>query len=116
LFVGRYNNLPESCWPLSHRPILNYTKYYVAVTVSGNNYMRMHKRSPNKSLLRFRIAQSLQEQAAGLLDAQNITFVRDPKRFRFSVTVDREMIEKKAEVFRSVADLVKKSWQAASLG
>ena len=88
---------------------LNYVKYYVAITVAGNNYMWLHKRSQNKSLLGFRMAQSLQEEAAGLLDAQNITYVRKPKRFL--LTVDKQMIEKNAETFAAIASLVKKSWE-----
>ena len=92
-------------------PVLNYIKNYIAIAVGGNNYMRMYKRSQNKSLLKFRIVQDLQDKAAALLDAQNITFVRKPNRF--SVTVDKGMIEKNADVFTSIAALVKKSWQAA---
>src|SRR5689334_9564127 len=94
-------------------PVLNYLKDYIAITVGGNNYMKVHKRSQNKSLLKFRIVQVLQDQAARILDAQNITYVRESKRFL--VTVDKDMIEKNADVFRSLADLVKKSWQSASL-
>lgn len=90
-------------------PVLNYVKHYVAITVGGNNYMWLHKRSQNKSLLGFRMVQSLQEDAASLLDAQNITYVRKPKRFL--VTVDRELIEKNATVFSEIAKLVKKSWE-----
>ena len=81
----------------------------MALTVSGYNYMWLHKRSQNKSLLGFRMAQSLQDETAGILDAQNITYVRKPKKFL--VTVDKEMIEKNAETFLAVAGLVKKSWE-----
>lgn len=90
-------------------PALNYVKYYVAITVAGYNYMWLHKRSQNKSLLGFRMAQSLQDEVAGLLDAQNITYVRKPKKFL--ITVDKEMIAKNGEVFVAIATLVKKSWE-----
>jgi hypothetical protein len=90
-------------------PVLNYVKYYVAITVGGNNYMWLHKRSQNKSLLGFRMIPSLQDDAANLLDAKNITYVRKPKRFL--LTVDREMIDKNVEVFSAIAKLVKKSWE-----
>ena len=95
--------------PIFGEPVLNYVKYYVAITVAGYNYMWLHKRSQSKSLLGFRMAQSLQEETAGLLDAQNITYVRKPKKFL--VTVDRELIEKNAETFSAVAALVTKSWE-----
>jgi hypothetical protein len=90
-------------------PVLNYVKYYVAITVGGNNYMWLHKRSQNKSLLGFRMVQSLQDEAANILDAKNITYVRKPKRFL--LTVDRVMIETNSEVFSALAKLVKKSWE-----
>jgi hypothetical protein len=91
-------------------PVLNYLKNYVAITVGSNNYMWLHKRTLNKSLLNLRMIQSLQDEAGALLDAGNITYVRKPKSIR--ITVDKEMIERNAELFRSLATLVKKSWEA----
>jgi hypothetical protein len=90
-------------------PVLNYVKYYVAITVAGYNYMWLHKRSQNKSLLGFRMVQSLQDEIASLLDAHNITYVRKPKKFL--ITVDKNMIEKNRDVFTAIATLVKKSWE-----
>lgn len=91
------------------QPNLNYVGAYVAITVDGNNYMWLHKRSSDKSLLTFRMAQSLQDEATALLDAQNITYVRKTKSIK--ITVDKDMIERNAELFRKIADLTKKSWQ-----
>ena len=88
-------------------PLLNYVKGYVAITADGYNYMWFHKRTPNKSLLVFRMAQSLQDEATGLLDARNIVYARDTKTIR--ITVDKDMIERNAELFTSIAALVKKS-------
>jgi hypothetical protein len=90
-------------------PILNYVKAYVAITVGGYNYMWLHKRTLNKSLLSFRMAQSLQDDAAKLLDERNITYVRKTKTIR--ITVDREMIERNSDLFREIAALVKRSWE-----
>ena len=89
-------------------PILNYLKYYIAITVSGNNYLWLHKRSASKSLLGFRMSQALQDEAGALLDGANISYVKRPKAFR--MTVDKAMIEKNSELLRSIAQLVKKSW------
>lgn len=89
---------------------LNYVKHYVAITVSGYNYMWLHKRSLNKSLLGFRMSQPLQDEVAALLDAKNITYVRKPNKFL--ITVDKEMIERNAELFVSIAALVKRSWES----
>lgn len=71
--------------------------------------MWLHKRGQNKSLLGFRMVQSLQDEIASLLAAHNITYVRKPKKFL--ITVDKEMIEKNREVFTAIAALVKKSWE-----
>jgi hypothetical protein len=90
-------------------PVLNYLKGYVAITVNGHNYMWMHKRSADKSLLIFRMAQSLQDEAAALLEGKSIIFTRRPHTFRFMT--DKKMVEKNADLFVSLAKLVKKSWE-----
>jgi len=94
--------------PVLGNPALNYVKAYVAITVDGDNYMWLRPRSSNKSLLTFRMAQSLQADAAAVLDGKNVAYVRKPKSMR--VIADKEMIEQDEQLFRSVATLVKKSW------
>jgi hypothetical protein len=91
---------------------LTYAKYYVAITVARYNYMRLHKRSQPKSLLTFRMSQLLQDEAAALLDAKNITYVRKPNKFQ--ITVDRELIERNSELLTSIAALVKKTWESGA--
>jgi len=88
---------------------LSYVKSYVAIDVGGNNYLWLHKRSQNKSLLGFRMSLNLQDDAAALLDGHNITYVRKPKRFL--VTVDKQLIESQSDTFRSIAGLVKTTWE-----
>ncbi|MEY9463352.1 hypothetical protein [Bradyrhizobium ottawaense] len=82
---------------------------YVAITVNGDNYMWLHRRTSNKSLVVFRMAQSRQDEAAGLLDGRNITDVPRTKTIR--LTVDKDMVEQNAELFTSIAALVKISWE-----
>ena len=103
------DSLMEATSNILGAPVLNYLQNYVAITVGGNNYMWLHKRTLNKSLLICRIDQSLQDNAAAILDAGNIAYVRKPKSIR--IVVDKEMIEKNAELFKSLAALVKKSWE-----
>jgi hypothetical protein len=91
-------------------PKLNYVKEYIAITVSGNNYLSLRKRSSDKSLLGFRMSPMLQDDAAALLDSKNISYVKKPKKL--SVTVDKPMIEKNKEVFRSLMELLRRSWQS----
>ena len=92
--------------------VLNYLKAYVAITVGGSNYMWLHRRTAPKSFLLCRIAQSLQDEAAGILDAKNITYVRKTKTIR--LLIDKGMVESNAELFKSVAVLVKKSWEGSA--
>jgi hypothetical protein len=56
-----------------------------------------------------RIAQSLQDEAAGILDAKNIPYVRKTKTIR--LLIDKGMVESNAELFKNIAVLVKKSWE-----
>jgi hypothetical protein len=93
-------------------PKLNYVQEYIAITVSGNNYLWLRKRSSDKSLLGFRMSATFQDEATAFLDSQSISYVKKPKKL--SVTVDKPMIEKSKDVFRSIAKLVKKSWQSDS--
>jgi hypothetical protein len=95
-------------------PVLNYLKGYVAITVNDHNYMWMHKHSGDKSLLLFRMKQSLQDETAALLDAKKITYSRRPNSFRF--TIDREMVDKNADLFASLPTLVNKSWDSGVSG
>ncbi|WP_271520713.1 hypothetical protein [Bradyrhizobium sp. CCBAU 53380] len=51
--------------PIFGDSALNYLKAYVAITVNGDNYMWLHRRTSNKSLVVFRMAQSLQDEPPG---------------------------------------------------
>lgn len=57
-------------------------------------------RIETKSFLLARINQSLQDEAAAILDGKNITYVRKTKTVR--LLVDKEMIEK-TRTFKSLA-------------
>lgn len=93
-------------------PQLGYVKNYVAVTVGRNNYFWLHKRSGNKSLLGFRIAPHLADEAQQILDDAKISFTRKPKTIL--VTVDPAAIEANSVAFSKVAALVKRSWDKDS--
>ncbi len=86
---------------------LNYVKNYISISVGRNIYLSLRKRGTEKSLLRFRVDQSMQEEVASLLDSANISYVR--KLNSFAITVDVAMIETNQELFVSVARLVQKS-------
>jgi hypothetical protein len=90
-------------------PKLNYLKYYVAINATGHNYFQLHSRSGDKSLLRFRIAQHLADDAQRLLDAKNISYIRKSGARSFKITVDHAMINQEIETWRGIATLMKKA-------
>jgi hypothetical protein len=89
-------------------PQVGYVKNYVSISVGRNNYFWLHKRSSNKSLLGFRIAPHLADDAQRLLDEAKISFARKPKAFL--ITTDATTISGNAEVFSSLANLVRRTW------
>ncbi len=91
-----------------NQPALHYVKNYIAINVAGNNYAWFRKRSMNKSLLSFGMPQQLQDEVASLLDEHNISYVRKPQAFR--ITLDKDLIDKNNDVFRTIAELIKNSW------
>jgi len=90
-------------------PRLNYLKYYVAINAAGHNYFQLHSRSGGKSLLRFRIAQNLADEAQQLLDAKNISYIRKSGARSFKITVDQVMINHEVETWQGIAALMKKA-------
>lgn len=93
-------------------PQLSYVKNYIAITVGRNNFFWLHKRSGNKSLIGFRIAAHLAEDAQQVLDDAKISFTRKPKSFL--ITVDSPTIEANTESFSKLAALVKRTWEKDS--
>jgi hypothetical protein len=89
---------------------LNYVKNYIAISVNGNNFVWLHKRSANKSLLSFWVNDNLIEQAENLLDEKAISHVKKNQTIR--ITVDKTMIEANKELFKEIAKLIKQSWES----
>ncbi len=90
-------------------PSLRYVKYYIAINVDGNNYLWLHKRSANKSLLEFSISDERVEEVSKLLDEQSISFVQ--KRNLVKLTVDKDFIKKHANLLRQIAEFIKETWK-----
>jgi len=88
---------------------LNYVKHYVAITVNGYNYLWLHKRSLNKSLLGFRLSQTMQDEVCLLFDQKNISYTKKQKEV--ILTVDKKIIELNKELFTDVAKIIKKFWE-----
>ena len=98
--------------PALGAPQLGYVKNYIALNIGRNNYFWLHKRSGNKSLLGFRIAPHLADDAQQILDDAKISFTRKPKLIL--LTVDLSAIETNAESFAKIAGLVKRTWDKDS--
>jgi hypothetical protein len=98
--------------PALGAPQLGYVKNYIALNIGRNNYFWLHKRSGNKSLLGFRIAPHLADDAQQILDEAKISFTRKPKLIL--ITVDSTAIESNAESFSKIAGLVKRTWDKDS--
>ena len=90
-------------------PQLGYLKNYVAINVGRNNFFWLHKRSNNKSLLGFRIAPHLADDAQRLLDAAKIAFTRKPKTIL--ITVDALAVNENKTLYAELANLVRRTWE-----
>jgi hypothetical protein len=96
--LGLYGNV-------FNEPVLNYVNAYISLTVSGNNYLWLHKRSQNKSLMGFRIKEELHDKMNELLDKNNLSYVQ--RRKYFHLTIDKNIIEKNKEAFLSIGEIIK---------
>lgn len=90
-------------------PSVRFVKSFVAIDVLGNNYFWFYKRSAKKSRLNFRVSDDQHDHVSQLLDEKNISFVK--KGDWLAITCDAQFIEKNEELFRQIADFVKKTWQ-----
>ena len=95
--------------PELREPQLSYVHSYIGIIVGRYNYFWLHKRSGNKSLLGFRIAPHLADEAQQVLDDAKISFTRKPKEIR--MTIDTSTIEANAEPFSKLAALVRRTWE-----
>jgi len=93
-------------------PVLNYVKAYIGITSTTSsggsyNYFRLHKRSQNKSLIRFMLKEELHEKMKELLDEDNISYTS--KRKTFSMTIDKRLVEQNSETFIKIAKILKEN-------
>ena len=88
-------------------PRSSYLKNYIAITVGKNNYFSLHRRSGNKSLLVFKCAAHLMEDAQRILDEAKMSFTQKPKSI--TVVVDAESVDLHAPAFAALAALVRRT-------
>ena len=95
--------------PVFADPSLNFVKNYIAIVVNGNNYFWFRKRGGDKSLLGFRLSESLLPGATQLLDEIGIPYtVRMNREVR--ITTDKKTLLAHVDTFITIAQSVKQTW------
>ncbi len=101
----------EALLPIAEKhfesPSLRYLKHYISISSGSYNRLWFHKRTSPKALLNLKIAQSMHDNAAALLDSASIGYTKKPESFR--VTIDKRMIEAKADVLEKLMEFVKRT-------
>jgi hypothetical protein len=88
---------------------LNYVGAYIGINNSGYNYLWLHKRTQNKSLLGIRLRkEELHDKIKELLEQNNIPY--NQRRKKFFITVNKQMIENNLETFQKIFDIVKENY------
>jgi hypothetical protein len=88
---------------------LNFLKYYISITVGGNIYLWLHKRSGGKSLVGFWFNDDLLPEAQKIFDSAGVSYVR--KKNSLTVAADQGLIQSKSPVISEAAKLIKRSWE-----
>jgi hypothetical protein len=88
---------------------IKFLKNHILINVNGHSYFWLLKRSGGKSLVGFWFAQGKNRpEAMKLLDEAGITYVQKQES-DLLVTANKELIEKHAQLFRTITKLV---WDA----
>lgn len=87
---------------------INFRKNYIGIVVGRNNYFSLHKRTNDKSLIRFRVAAHLTDETTEQLDLANMTFTKKPKAFVF--TVDERTLREHQTLIEGLSLLAKRTW------
>lgn len=101
--------LLEVVKPVFGESSLNFVKHYIGISVHGNNYLWMHKRSAGKSLIGFWFTDALLAEGQQAFDAAKVSYVK--KKDGIMITADKNMIQSNAKVFQEAAKYVKRSWE-----
>jgi hypothetical protein len=87
---------------------LHYVKHYIAISVNGDNYIWLHKRGGNKSLIGIWFSEKYLGQASELLDQAEITYSRNKQTLWF--TTDGKTLKNHATLISKLAEFCKLSW------
>jgi hypothetical protein len=101
--------LLEAVRPVYPTADLNLVKYHIGIEVNGNNYMWLNRRSAGKSVLGFRLPDTLVSDATKLLDSARLSYIN--KNQRLFLTIDKQTIEANSALFQELAKLAKQYWE-----
>ena len=101
--------LLEVVKPVFGEASLNLRKNHIGISVHGNNYLWMHKRSGGKSLIGFWFTEALLPEAQKAFDVADISYVK--KKDSILITVDKNMIQSNTSAIQEAAKYVKNSWE-----
>jgi hypothetical protein len=87
---------------------LHYVKYYIAISVNGENYIWLHKRSGNKSSIGIWFSDKYRDQASTVLDEAEISYSK--KKQTLWVTTDSKTLKDHAPSILELAEFSKLSW------
>lgn len=88
---------------------LHYVKYYIAISVNGENYIWLHKRSGNKSLIGIWFSDKHLGQASEVLDEAEISYSKKKQTLYF--TTDSKTLKDHAPSILKLAEFAKSSWE-----
>jgi hypothetical protein len=87
---------------------LHYVKYYITISVNGDNYIWLSKRRGNKSLIGFWFSEKYFGQASEQLDKAEISYSRKNQMLYF--TTDSTTLKSHATLILKLAEFCKMSW------
>ena len=87
---------------------LHYVKYYIKISVDGDNYIWLSKRSGNKCLIGFWFSDKYFGQATELLDKAEISYTK--KNLVLYFKTDSKTLKNHSPLIQKLAELSKLSW------
>jgi hypothetical protein len=99
--------LLEVVKPVFNGATLNLKKNYIAISVHGNNYLWLHKRSGGKSLVGLWFTEENIPGAQKAFDSADVSYVK--KKDRILITTDKNMVQSNAKAIQEATRYVKKS-------
>jgi hypothetical protein len=87
---------------------LHYVKYYIAISVNGDNYIWLHKRSGSKSQIGMWFSEKYLGQAGEQLDNADISYSRKNQTLYF--TTDSKTLKSHTTLILKLSEFSKLSW------